>query len=366
MNLMKSPRKVDISITHRCNLRCLYCSHFTSPGEVAKDLPSEEWMRFFKELRDLSVLEVCLQGGEPLLRDDLSELIDSIIENKMRYSILTNGTLIDEPMAARIASTGGRCSYVQVSLDGSEPATHDSCRGEGNFERAIRGIRLLKKYGIETTVRVTIHRWNVADLDNIARLLLDELDLMSFSTNSASFLGLCRGNSKAVQLTTEDRMAAMEALLKIEQKYPGRISAASGPLAEARTWREMEKARNAGIAQIPGRGYLTACGGTMNRIAVRADGIIVPCIQLSHIQLGRINEDSLDHIWTAHPELNRIRARKAIPLSSFEFCRDCAYINYCTGNCPAIAYNLSGIDTRPSPNACLQEFLKEGGSLPSL
>jgi SynChlorMet cassette radical SAM/SPASM protein ScmE len=156
----------------------------------------------------------------------------------------------------------------------------------------------------------------------------------------------------------------METLLELNRKYDGRISAAAGPLAEARAWLAMEEARQEGKESIPGRGYLTSCGGPMNKIAVRADGVMVPCGQISHIELGRINQDNLREVWQNHPELKRLRERRNIPLSDFEFCRACDYINYCTGNCPALAYTLLGDENHPSPDACLKRFLEEGGRLP--
>ena len=185
-----------------------------------------------------------------------------------------------------------------------------------------------------------------------------------FSTNSASYMGLCRQNVEMVQLTTEERSLAMESLLKLDKKYNGRISADAGPLAEAKTWLEMEKARLQGIKSIPGRGYLIACNGPMDTIAVRADGIMVPCIQMSHTKLGRINEDDLKDVWQNHLELKRLRNRHNIPLSDFEFCQGCDYINYCTGNCPALAYLILGNENHPSPDACLKQFLEDGGRLP--
>ncbi len=108
------------------------CSHFSSGGEVEKDLSTEEWLQFFEELHRCNVMDVCLQGGEPLFRPDLKELINGIVGNRMRFSILTNGTLITEEMATFLASSG-RCDSVQVSIDGSIPTTHDAFRGEGNL-----------------------------------------------------------------------------------------------------------------------------------------------------------------------------------------------------------------------------------------
>jgi SynChlorMet cassette radical SAM/SPASM protein ScmE len=365
MKLMKTPRSVDLAITNRCNLRCTYCSHFTGAGDVGQDLPKEEWLKFFRELNRCAVMNVTLQGGEPFCRKDLPALTEGIVRNRMRFTILSNGTLINDEMAAFLATTG-RCDGVQVSIDGSIPTTHDACRGEGNFIRAVRGIKSLQKYNVPVSVRVTIHRKNLKDLNNIAEFLLEEVGLSSFSTNSASHMGLCRENAEQVQLTAEERSLAMQTLLQLTKRYNGRISATAGPLAEGKDWLEMEKALREGQESIDGRGYLSGCNGPTNTLAVRADGVMVPCGQMSHIELGKINRDNLQEVWQKHPELERLRGRHKIPLSNFEFCEGCNYIPYCTGNCPALAYTILGIENHPSPDACLKRFLEAGGRLPEV
>jgi SynChlorMet cassette radical SAM/SPASM protein ScmE len=360
--LMRSPREVDIDITTRCNLRCSYCYHFGSPGDVREDLPASEWLTFFEELGLLAVMEVSLAGGEPFIRKDIMDIIHGIVDNRMRFSILSNGTLITDALAEEIAATR-HCNTVQVSIDGSRPEIHDSCRGTGSFKKAIAGIKCLQDHDVSVSIRVTIHHKNVHDLENIALFLLDELELPSFSTNAAGYFGLCQHHSADVNLTIEDRMIAMETLQDMEQRYPGRISANAGPLAEAKMFREMEEALKQNRPSIEGRGYLTGCNCTWQKIAVRADGIIIPCAMLPHRAIGRINQDSLRDIWQHHPLLLGMRARSSIPLSSFTYCSGCSYLPYCTGNCPAGAYAILGEDCHPSPEGCYRQFLSQGGSM---
>ena len=365
MKVMKTPKTVDLEITNRCNLRCKYCSHFTSEGDVDQDLPTAEWLEFFEELNRCAVMDVCLQGGEPFIREDFKELVEGIVRNRMRFSVLSNGTLITDEMAEFLASTG-RCNSAQVSIDGSVDTTHDSFRGKGNFLKAVSGLKSLMKYNLPATVRVTIHRKNVRELEEISAFLLEEIGLPGFSTNSASYLGLCRQNAEQVQLTAEERSLAMETLLRLTKKYNGRISAQAGPLAEARGWLKMIEAQKEGIDRFPNRGFLTGCGGFMSKLAIRADGVIIPCGMIPGMELGRINKDDLRDVWQNHPELNRFRERINIPLSDFEYCRDCPYINYCTGNCPALAGTLLNDLYQPSPDSCLKRFLEEGGRLPEI
>jgi SynChlorMet cassette radical SAM/SPASM protein ScmE len=179
---------------------------------VEGDLPAAAWLQFFEELNRCAVTEVTLAGGEPFIRGDLKEIISGIVRNRMRFQILSNGTLIDDEIASFIASTG-RCNYVQVSIDGSMPESHDVMRGRGSFAKALQGLMTLRRHGVPAAVRVTIHRKNVHDLEGIAKLLLEDLRLSSFGTNSVGAMGLCRKNAEMVQLTTEERVLAMETLL---------------------------------------------------------------------------------------------------------------------------------------------------------
>jgi SynChlorMet cassette radical SAM/SPASM protein ScmE len=360
--VMRTPRKVDIDITARCNLRCRYCYFFNNPAVNYRDLPTDQWLTFFDELGALGVMDVTMAGGEPFIREDLPVLLERLVRNRMRFTLLSNGGLIDDEMAAFIARTG-RCECVQISVDGSSAEIHDSCRGRGAFDGAVRGIRHLVAHGVSVAVRVTIHRHNVDDLENIAHFLLDELGLPGFGTNSAGYLGTCRLNADDVMLTTAERQMAMATLLRLNTKYDGRISASAGPLEDGHMWRRMEEARADGAPAFHNGGRLTACGCPSNKISVRADGAIIPCSMLAHVELGRINGGSLAEIWQHSPALNRLRGRHGIPLTGFQFCAGCSYTPYCTGNCPGLAYALTNEIDHPSPDACLRRFLEDGGAI---
>jgi SynChlorMet cassette radical SAM/SPASM protein ScmE len=364
IRVMNTPRSVDIAITNRCNLRCTYCSYYESPGESSEDLPLEEWLTFFRELNRLKVMEVTLHGGEPFCRQDILELLQGVRQNNMRFSILSNGTRITERIAAEIAKMN-RCDMIQVSIDGPNSDIHDSFRGKGSFLRAVNGIRALQKYQVPVSVRVTIHQKNVHHLVDTARFLLEELHLPSFSTNAIMPLGRGREDGEQHQLGIDDRTLAMKTLVELNRHYKGRITAESGPMFDAWNWSAMEYARRKGRT-IPNRGYLSGCSCPFERVTVLSDGTIVPCAQLAHIILGRMNKDDFKEVWQHHPGLQRLRRRRLIPLDSFEFCDDCPYIKCCTGNCPALAYSLVGDEQHPSPEACLKRFLEAGGKLPDL
>jgi radical SAM protein with 4Fe4S-binding SPASM domain len=84
------------------------------------------------------------------------------------------------------------------------------------------------------------------------------------------------------------------------------------------------------------------------------------------VELGQINRDTFRDVWQKNPKLSQLRERHRIPLSYFEECGNCDYTPFCTGNCPGLAYNLTGEVNQPSPDACLKKFLAEGGKVPAV
>jgi SynChlorMet cassette radical SAM/SPASM protein ScmE len=350
--VMSTPRSVDIAVTGRCNLRCKYC--FYADEMVARsDLPTERWLAFFEELGRLGVMDVCLTGGEAFTRPDLFDLIDGVIANRMRYQILSNGTLITEKVLEQfeVGKRRLRLNSIQVSVDGSRAEIHNRSR-PNSFERVMRGLRLLKEAGFPVTVRVTVNRYNVDDLENIARLLLEEVGLRRFSTNEASPCGETNRTEGGIMLTPAQRLQAMRTLSELAERYNGRISAQAGPLAMASEFKRIEEMLAAGHTGMPGRGTLSSCGGVFGRMAVLHDGTIVPCHHLSTLRLGTIGVDDLQRVWLEHPLMNATRQRRQIPLSSLDTCRDCPYQGFCAGGCPGGAIFLSGELNARSPMNC--------------
>jgi len=363
--VMRTPRSLDLEITSRCNAACRYCYYLNNAGVTYADLPTQRWLDFFVELAAGAVMNVCLQGGEPLLREDFFTLVDAIVANRMRFSVLTNGSLLTPAAAERLRETG-RCDEVQVSLDGSCAAIHESLRGAGTFAPALAAIRALQDAGVAVTVRVTVHPGNLDDLPQAARLLLDDLGLPAFSTNAASSLGSAGKYGAEVLLTPLQRLQAMRTLGDLQERYPGRIQASAGPLAEWRMFHAMEQARRDNLP-IAGRGHLVGCGCVFNKLAVRADGAFVPCVMLPTMTLGEIGRDSLAEVWQRAGTLQALRARREIRLDSLDECRDCPWVHSCTGSCPGMALSLTGEVDRPCPQSCLQRFVaeleREGASL---
>jgi SynChlorMet cassette radical SAM/SPASM protein ScmE len=327
------------------------------------DLPTERWLAFFEELGRLAVQRVTLTGGEVFTRPDLFELIDGVIANRMRYSILTNGTLIEKNVLAQfeVGKRRLRLDSIQVSIDGSRAEIHDQSRPK-SFARAVRGLRMLKEAGFPVTVRTTINRHNFRDLENIARLLLDEIGLSSFSTNEAMPMGAGCQNQGQITLTAAEMLETMRTIGRLLERYNDRLQAQAGPQAKRKMYAEMEHARRTG--EKPTRwimGYLTACGCVFSKLDVLHDGIIVPCHMLYDLALGHIATDSLAEIWRTHPTLKALRERRRIPMQQVPGCEDCEWAPYCNGSCPGLAYELTGDFNRANLEDCYRRFLLETG-----
>lgn len=349
--VMGAPASVDIAITGRCNLACRYC--FYADEMVAlRDLPEARWLALFEELGRLAVQRVTLTGGEIFTRADLFELLDGVIASRMRYSLLTNGTLITEAVLARFTEgrRRQRLDSIQVSIDGSRAEVHDRSRPE-SFSRALRGLRLLHEAGFPVTVRVTVNRHNVDDLEAIAALLLEDVGLSGFSTNEAFGCG-ATARDAAVMLSPAQRAQAMATLARLAERYPGRIGASAGPLAYAREFERIDAAMARGETGFAGRGTLCGCGGMWSKLAVLHDGTWVPCHNLSALALGRIGEDAMQDVWLRHPLMQRLRARHRISLARFASCRACVYRGFCTGGCPGGAVFETGEVDAPNLATC--------------
>ena len=360
--LQKLPpiRNLNIAITGRCNLHCKYC-FYADEMTALRDLPTERWLAFFVELGRLKVMDVTLTGGEAFTRRDFFELVDGIIANRMRYSILSNGTLINEKTLEKFAvgKRRLRLNSIQISIDGSSAEINDKSR-PNSFERAIRGLRLLKQAGFPVTVRATINRHNLHDLENIARLLLEDIGLPSFSTNDAMPIGAGCENQGDISLTSREKAEAMEIFARCLERYPGRLTASAGPQAKISMYRDMERARSTGeLAASWEMGRLTACGCIFSNLDILHDGTVVPCHVLYGLTLGNITTDSLEEIWYTHPTLDALRNRRTIPMQKVAGCEQCAWASYCNGSCPGMAYQMTGDFNRANPEDCYSRFLME-------
>jgi MoaA/NifB/PqqE/SkfB family radical SAM enzyme len=135
------PLYVKIKLTWRCNLRCQMCNYWRQERHNA--LSPELLRTTVDELAKLGCGKIHLSGGEPLLREDLFELIEYMVDKGMRVNLTTNGTLLSREKAQRLATSGAKS--ISVSIDSPEAKIHDRIRAKGAWKRTIKGLRNLRR-----------------------------------------------------------------------------------------------------------------------------------------------------------------------------------------------------------------------------
>lgn len=138
------PLSCQWEITCRCNLRCLMCytDCFNRPAAIRRELSTTEILRIMDELAEAGTLELCLTGGEPLARQDFFALYEHAIQCGFLVTLFTNGTLITEAQADRLAALPPY--RVEISLHGVTRETFEAVtQGQGSYDRCLQAIRLL-------------------------------------------------------------------------------------------------------------------------------------------------------------------------------------------------------------------------------
>lgn len=151
----KLPDFISIAVTDACNCSCEHCSATSMVGSGAPLLSTDEWRKVVRQAQDLGVSTVSIVGGEPLLREDVGELIASVDKDRSQAILFTNGWHLAE-RAREIARAG--LTSVLVSLDSADPGEHDRRKAKpGSFERALAGIEAARRQrllvGISSVVR---------------------------------------------------------------------------------------------------------------------------------------------------------------------------------------------------------------------
>jgi radical SAM protein with 4Fe4S-binding SPASM domain len=150
------------NVCMHCNMKCPHCYAAAVAEPSPSDLTHEEGLRLLEDLASCGVRVVIFSGGEPLMREDLIDLIRHARSLGIAPQLSTNGVLIDEEVAARLAEAG--VAYVGVSIDGL-PKFNDDYRGlEDGHAKALRGLRYAKAAGMKTGLRMTLSRRNVDQL----------------------------------------------------------------------------------------------------------------------------------------------------------------------------------------------------------
>lgn len=130
------PLSVAILLTFACNLRCPYCDF---PARKARPMTREQLLGLVGSLARAGTVRYSLSGGEPMLREELGDVLREIRRLGGISSVTTNATLVHERLELLDAA-----HYVLTTIEGDE-AVHDRIRGNGMYRRTVEGLDLIKK-----------------------------------------------------------------------------------------------------------------------------------------------------------------------------------------------------------------------------
>jgi len=324
---------VVYNCTRRCNLRCLHCYSSSKSNHYSDELTTAQAKQLLSELVEVNCPVVLFSGGEPLLREDLFELLKEAKRLGLRTVLSTNGTLVDSAAADRLAEVG--VSYVGISIDGNEQF-HDKFRQvQGSFKAAVAGIENCKKAGIKTGLRFTITKANAGQIPVVFDIAV------SAGVPRICFYHLIRsGRAKELDeqvLSAEKTRQVLDVIIKKTADFARKAlldevltvdNHADGPYLLVKMAKENnQRYENA-------RQLLLANGGNKigQKIAcVGWSGSVHPDQFWRNYSLGNVKDKTFKQIWenSKEPVLSKLRnkAQFADPR-----CRSCKWFDLCKGN----------------------------------
>ena len=159
-----------------CNLRCTHCLNASGPRDPwLQPMAAADVERQVEDAARLGAREVYFTGGEPFLHPRMLHLLAFALE-RLPTTVLTNGTLVTERVADRLAALAAGARYsleVRVSLDHPDREANDRVRGRGAFDRALRALVRLDRRGLPAILTATEIGASEKLYEGLRRLLLD-------------------------------------------------------------------------------------------------------------------------------------------------------------------------------------------------
>ena len=303
-------------ITHRCNLRCTHCYQGDYSQVMDEDLLWEGFDKYLRFLNKTGLMgQVNLTGGEPLLHPSFWDLSERIVRANLRLGVLTNGTMIDERCARRLALL--KPVFVQVSLDGAK-ANHDRIRGEGTFEQALRGIDCLKAQGAHVLVSFTVQKQNYRDIRELSIICRQH------NVDKLWWDRVVSDDTKTLALTTEEFREACRMAARRRWRY--RRFDGSSMVNCGRPLQFLATKR-------PCR-YQCGAGGDL--LIYLANGDMMACRRLPFV-IGNFCDGELADIISQSDKMQMLAA----PYTP-KGCEGCKHLSRCQGGARCVTYAQTG------------------------
>jgi radical SAM protein with 4Fe4S-binding SPASM domain len=302
---LHAPDTVYLEVTNRCNLKCKHC--YAIANKSSYELPLHEIERLFMRLNEIGTFGVVIGGGEPLIRQDIIDIIDLANNHNLLVGLSTNGSLINEKFIEQVKN---KISNVQISLDGHNAEQHEKLRNvKGIFNGTLESIKLLSDNGFYVTVATVITKDNIRFIDKIIDLAIEN---GAKCYRAMKLIGT--GRASINHLDSINSEVDINCLKKIKAKYSKKIK-----------------------IEIDNEFFYknSICPAGMTSISVDYKGYIYPCAFLNdcEFKLGNIKTDDIHDIWLNSKTLERFRQ-----LDNFLNCDSCDNNKQCSTNCKAQLY----------------------------
>lgn len=288
-----------IDLTYRCNERCIHCYHPFDTYDFSKEMDTDKVKELVDKMYDIGVFYVVLSGGEALLRNDIFEIIEYISDKGMLIALFTNGMLLSEDVVLKIKKY--RIKLVSISLYSDIAEQHDRITTiNGSYVRTMKGIELLKKYGIPFELKCVVLTENIGRVDQIITYFT-ELSNGRACKIDFSLCGKLDGSCEVFQYMPQE-----EAIRKVYYSNPERFIGK----------RELLK-------RLPEQ---EPCHAGKYGLYCSAEGNIYPCVSF---RLFLCTFEELHNI----SKNKELRKWLAVKIQDFTECFKHSYCNYCTEQC---------------------------------
>jgi PqqA peptide cyclase len=328
MTAAPRPYTLVAELTYRCSLRCVYCSNPVDFHRSRAELSTGDWRRVFSEAAELGVMQLHLSGGEPVLRDDLVELIQHARGRDLYTNLITGGTLLDEDKLRRFRDAG--LDHIQLSIQGSARKSAETIAGVRSHRKKLEVARLIRQTGFPLTLNVVIHRLNIAEVPDLIAIAL-ELRADRLELANTQFYAWAAENRRALMPTREQYDRAEEIARAAIEKYRGTL--------------EIAFVQNDYLSGEP-----KPCMGGWGRsyMCINPAGEVMPCHAASVIpglRFENVRDSGLGKIWRDSPAMNAFRGDDWM----MEPCRTCPRKEIDFGGCRCQAFMLAGNAAEADP-----------------
>ncbi len=357
-----APLLVVWNFTYKCNLSCKHC--YSDAGSLSTmELSTKEAMKVVDQIADFGVTSLAFSGGEPLMRKDFFEVAGHAVDSGLYVSLATNGTLLNQENVKKLKKIG--INYVEVSLDGSDPKTHDLFRGQtGAFSQALHGLRTCVDAGLCTCLAVTATKNNLKEIPSVLALA-EDMGIQRFTL--FNFVPTGRGRDiMAVDPSPQEREEVLNFLREKLLENPKIAILTTAPqlarvALQSQSWSAQEDMMvpfaHMETARISKRArsladFIGGCGAGRFYCAISPEGNVQPCVFLP-MAVGNLKTERLEDIWFNSPVFMALRDRGNLKGR----CGGCEFKFVC-GGCRARAFAYHN-DYLMSDPGCIRK-LSEG------